>query len=53
MKVSETVNLSAMASLAKPGDRLIIDVKEVQRKNYLGNVEEVEMGTVIKTIPLN
>mgnify|MGYP006267918151 FL=1 len=53
MKVSETVNLSSMASLAKPGDRLIIDVKEVQRKNYLGNVEEVEMGTVIKTIPLN
>lgn len=53
MKVSGPIaNLSTFASLAQPGDRILIDIKEVQRKNYLGNIEPVDVGMVIKNIPL-
>ena len=39
-------------SKAKPGDRILIDVKKVQRRNYLNSVEDVPMGTIIINIPL-
>jgi len=47
-----TVNLASFASRAKPSDRILIDIKEVQRRNYKGDVEIVDVGTVIKNIPL-
>ncbi len=49
---SSKANLSSFASKAKPGDRILIDVKKVQRRNYLNSVEDVPMGTIIINIPL-
>jgi hypothetical protein len=48
----EVGNLSNF-SAAQPGDRILIEVKKVQRTNFLGKTEEVSLGTVIKNIPLH
>lgn len=50
---SQTGNMSTFASQAKPGDRILIEVKEVLRLNFLDQVENVDVGTVIMNIPLN
>ncbi len=47
-----TANLTAFASSAQSGDRILIDVKKVVRKNYKGDTEEVDVGMIIKNIPL-
>ena len=47
-----TANLTAFASTAQAGDRILIDVKKVVRKNYKGDTEAVDVGLVIKNIPL-
>lgn len=49
---SETANLSNFAQKAKPGDRILIDVKKVQRATYTGAVENVDLPTTIINIPL-
>lgn len=49
---SETANLSSFAAQAKPGDRILIDVKKVQRATYTGSVEDVDLPTTIINIPL-
>jgi gliding motility-associated protein GldM len=50
---SESLNVSDLASQARPGDRFVVVVKEVQRMNFRGQTETVPTGEVIKTIPLN
>lgn len=50
---SETANLSNFAASAQPGDRILIEVKKVTRTNFLNQTEEVNLGSVIKNIPLN
>lgn len=50
---AETINLSSFAALARPGDRIVIEVKQVQRMNFRGNVENVNVGSEIIQIPLN
>jgi len=40
---SETVALGELASDLKPSERFIIDIKEVKRKNYKGELEVVKM----------
>lgn len=50
---SQKVNLTSFASKARPGDRIVIEVKEVKRLNFQNKEETVNVGTVIKTIPLN
>ncbi|MBX9853766.1 MAG: gliding motility protein GldM [Cytophagaceae bacterium] len=50
---TEVGNLSNFASAAQPGDRILIEVKKVTRTNFLNKVEEVNLGTVIKNIPLH
>ncbi len=52
---NETANLSGLMSKAKPGDRLVIEVKKVQRMNFRGEVEDVKIpeSDAIKTIFLN
>lgn len=45
-------NLSSFASAAKPGDRILIEVKSVIRRNFLGQNESVKLGTIIMNIPL-
>lgn len=50
---SETVNLSSLMDNAKPGDRLIVEIDQVLRKNFRGSTEEVNLGEQITTIQLN
>ncbi|GAL83710.1 gliding motility-like protein [Sporocytophaga myxococcoides] len=50
---SETGNLAQFAAAAQPGDRIMIEVKKVTRTNFLNESEEVNLGIVIKNIPLN
>jgi gliding motility-associated protein GldM len=45
-------NLTAFAQKAKPGDRIMIEVKKVIRMNYLGKKLDVNVGTPIINIPL-
>jgi gliding motility-associated protein GldM len=51
--VSERADLSALAAEAKPGDRLVIEVKKVQRKNFRDQIEEVRGVNDILSIPMN
>jgi gliding motility-associated protein GldM len=46
-------SISSLAQQAEPGDRYVIEVKGVQRKNFRGTIEEVNMGSIIKNINLN
>ena len=45
-------NLSSFASKAKPGDRILIEVKQVKRLNFKNKSENVNVGLVLKNIPL-
>lgn len=45
-------NLSSFASVAKPGDRILIEVKKVVRRNFQNKTENVPLGTIIMNIPL-
>jgi gliding motility-associated protein GldM len=49
----ETANLTSFAAMAREGDRISIEVKEVKRMNFRNNVEDVNIGTRIINIPLN
>ncbi|MDN4166148.1 gliding motility protein GldM [Cytophagales bacterium LB-30] len=54
MKVTnEVADLSSFQGPAKPGDRIVVEIKDVKRRNYKGSVENVNMGVQIKQIPLN
>lgn len=48
----EVANLSDFASAAKPGDRLVIEVKSVQRMNFQKKTEKIAVGTQIFTYPI-
>ncbi len=50
---SETANLASFAAQAQAGDRILIEVKSVIRTNYQNKTENVNIGTVIKNIPLH
>jgi gliding motility-associated protein GldM len=50
---SEVGNLATFAAQAQPGDRILIEVKKVVRQNFLNEIEEVNVGMIIKNIPLN
>jgi gliding motility-associated protein GldM len=41
-------NLSSWRSRARPGDRVVIEILEVQRANFRNETEKVAMGTVTK-----
>lgn len=45
-------NLASFAAIAKPGDRILIEVKKVIRRNFQGKNETVKLGTTIMNIPL-
>jgi hypothetical protein len=49
---SESASLADFASRARPGDRLVIEVKQVQRMNFRGQVENVNIGTFTSVVPL-
>lgn len=45
-------SINNLAAQAQAGDRYVIEVKGVQRRNFKGDVSNVEMGTPILYIPL-
>jgi gliding motility-associated protein GldM len=45
-------SISALGREAAPGDRLVIEISGVQRRNFKGEVSDAGMGTEIRTIPL-
>ena len=47
------INLNRLRQLARPGDRLVVEVVEVLRLNYQGQTEPVKVGFVPMTIPIN
>lgn len=49
----QEVNIAEFAALAQPGDRIVIEVKKVERLNYKNEIETVNIGTVVHTIPIN
>ena len=51
----DSANLSSLMSKAKPGDRLVIDIKQVQRMNFQNKTENVALGSSasVVTVPLN
>lgn len=50
---SETVNLSQIMGNARAGDRLVLEIKQVQRMNFRGQTEVVNVGEQVETIVLN
>ncbi|HET8861176.1 gliding motility protein GldM [Marivirga sp.] len=50
---SETVNVSELLSNARPGDRLVVTIDQVLRRNFRGNTEEVAMGEQTISVNLN
>jgi gliding motility-associated protein GldM len=49
----QDVSLNDFVALAKSGDRLVIEIKKVERLNFKGEIEAVKIGTTIHTISLN
>lgn len=45
-------SLSSFASMAQPGDRLVVEIKKIERRNFRGEIETVKMGSIVHTIPL-
>jgi len=52
---NEQANLGRLMSQAKAGDRLVIEIKKVQRRNFRNEIEEVPLGASEKfiNVPLN
>lgn len=50
---SESVNIASFASVAKPGDRIVVEIKKVQRMNFKGAIENVGIKESFVNIPLN
>ena len=42
---AKNINLSALMANARPGDRLMIEITAVERKNYKGETERINMPT--------
>jgi hypothetical protein len=49
---TQDVSLNDFVSLAKAGDRLVIEIKKVERLNFKGETDTVKVGTIVCTIPL-
>jgi len=48
----ETINLNEIREKARKGDRLMIQVNEVKRKNYLDDIVDVKVGLQIFQYPV-
>jgi gliding motility-associated protein GldM len=46
-------SISGLAQQAQPGDRYLIEILKVERRNFKGNISEVEMGNQNRIVPLN
>ncbi|CAG5071148.1 hypothetical protein DYBT9623_03349 [Dyadobacter sp. CECT 9623] len=45
-------SISSLAQQAQPGDRYVITILKVERQNFKGAINEVEMGTQNRTVTL-
>lgn len=52
VKNSQEVSLSDFAAIAKAGDRIVIEIKTIERLNFKGKIETVKTGSMIHTISL-
>ena len=53
-KVSkESMSVGGMMQKARPGDRIVVEVKRVSRMNFQGKTENVNVGNVFFNVPLN
>lgn len=50
---SESISTISLISQAKPGDRLVIEIKEVKRMNFKNEIETVKLPSIVKTISIN
>ena len=48
----QKANLNSFVSQGKPGDRIVIEVKKVQRMNFRNQVEDVNIGSAVFSINL-
>ena len=46
-------NINELAQLAQPGDRYVIAIQKVQRKNFRGEIKDVDLGEIVRQLPLN
>lgn len=49
---NQKISLNDFASLARAGDRIVIEIKKIERLNFKGEIEAVKTGTIVHTIPL-
>jgi len=49
---AEAFNLNAWRSIVKKGDRVVVEIFEVQRANYKNDAEKVSMSKVTKQFTL-
>lgn len=50
----DNIGLGSILAQAQPGDRIVVEVKSIQRKNFRDQVEDVAVGGgYVATIPLN
>ncbi len=49
----ESLSIGNLMQKAKPGDRVVVEVKRVQRMNFRGKTENVNVGNVFFNVPLN
>ncbi|GAB3172144.1 type IX secretion system motor protein PorM/GldM [Telluribacter humicola] len=45
-------SISSLAQQAESGDRYVVEILGVQRRNFRGNISDVEMGNQTRIIPL-
>ncbi|OJW72215.1 MAG: gliding motility protein GldM [Candidatus Amoebophilus sp. 36-38] len=50
---AQEISLTDFASLAQAGDRIVVEIKKVERLNYKDEIETVNVGTVVHNIPIN
>ena len=50
---TETLTVGSLMQKAKAGDRVVVEVKRVQRMNFRGKTENVNVGNVFFNVPLN
>lgn len=53
-QTSQRIDISSWQQKARPGDRIVIEIKKVQRQNFRGNIEDVAIssGDAVINIPL-
>jgi gliding motility-associated protein GldM len=45
-------SISSLAQNAEPGDRYVVEILGVQRRNFKGEISEVEMGSQVRQVTL-